>query len=141
MAGKFELKKTAGGQFHFNLKAGNGEIIATGSQSELTQQVGEEDRLEFKVGAQEVPADLVERLSAAVAGVSRVRFSPAEQLAEGSDQATAGRITVFARQGRTALPALVRLLDDAGVAIQSIEVREPDLEAVFLALTGRALRD
>ena len=29
MAGKFELKKSANGQFHFNLKAGNGEIIAT----------------------------------------------------------------------------------------------------------------
>jgi uncharacterized protein len=29
MAGKFVLKKNASGQFHFNLKAGNGEIIAT----------------------------------------------------------------------------------------------------------------
>ncbi|MEQ1737512.1 MAG: YegP family protein [Rhodoglobus sp.] len=29
MAAKFELKKSSNGQFHFNLKAGNGEIIAT----------------------------------------------------------------------------------------------------------------
>ncbi len=29
MAGKFELKKNAAGKFHFNLKAGNGEIILT----------------------------------------------------------------------------------------------------------------
>jgi uncharacterized protein YegP (UPF0339 family) len=29
MAAKFELKKASSGQFHFNLKAGNGEIIAT----------------------------------------------------------------------------------------------------------------
>jgi uncharacterized protein YegP (UPF0339 family) len=29
MAAKFELKKTSDGQFRFNLKAGNGEIIAT----------------------------------------------------------------------------------------------------------------
>ncbi len=29
MAGKFELKKTSDGQYRFNLKAGNGEIIAT----------------------------------------------------------------------------------------------------------------
>ena len=29
MAAKFELKKSANGKFHFNLKAGNGEIIAT----------------------------------------------------------------------------------------------------------------
>lgn len=29
MAGKFIIKKSASGQFHFVLKAGNGEIIAT----------------------------------------------------------------------------------------------------------------
>jgi uncharacterized protein len=34
MAAKFELKQTAGGQFHFNLKAGNGEIIATSEMYE-----------------------------------------------------------------------------------------------------------
>jgi uncharacterized protein YegP (UPF0339 family) len=34
VAGRFELKKTASGQFHFNLKAGNGEIIATSEMYE-----------------------------------------------------------------------------------------------------------
>jgi uncharacterized protein YegP (UPF0339 family) len=29
VAAKFELKKAVNGQFHFNLKAANGEIIAT----------------------------------------------------------------------------------------------------------------
>lgn len=29
MAGKFEIKKRKDGQFQFNLKAGNGEVIAT----------------------------------------------------------------------------------------------------------------
>jgi uncharacterized protein len=29
MAGKFELKSTSDGQIRFNLKAGNGEVIAT----------------------------------------------------------------------------------------------------------------
>ena len=32
MAGKFELKATKSGQFVFNLKAGNGQIIATSEQ-------------------------------------------------------------------------------------------------------------
>ena len=30
MAGKFEIKKSTNGQFYFNLKAGNGEVILTG---------------------------------------------------------------------------------------------------------------
>ncbi len=36
MAAKFELKKTPSGQYRFNLKAGNGEIIAT-SESYTTK--------------------------------------------------------------------------------------------------------
>ncbi|MBX3195984.1 MAG: YegP family protein [Microbacteriaceae bacterium] len=34
MAAKFELKKSSNGKFHFNLKAGNGEIIATSEMYE-----------------------------------------------------------------------------------------------------------
>ncbi len=34
MAGKFVLKRSSNGKFHFNLQAGNGEIIATSQQYE-----------------------------------------------------------------------------------------------------------
>lgn len=34
MAGSFELKKAASGQFHFNLKAGNGETLLTSEMYE-----------------------------------------------------------------------------------------------------------
>ncbi len=119
----------------------HGQIIAMGTQGELTQQVGEADRLEFKISSQEASSTILERLQREVAGVSKVLFTPAEPVAEESNRATSARITVFVKQGRTALPALVRLLDELQIPIQSIEVREPDLEAVFLALTGRALRD
>jgi ABC-2 type transport system ATP-binding protein len=54
---------------------------------------------------------------------------------------TSGLIIASARRGRKALRNLIHLTDQAGVEIQSVEVREPDLEAVFLKLTGRALRD
>jgi uncharacterized protein len=44
MAGKFELKKATNGQFHFNLKAGNGEIILS---SELYEaRAGAENGIE-----------------------------------------------------------------------------------------------
>ena len=34
MAGKYVLKKTSNGKFHFNLVAGNGQIIATSEMYE-----------------------------------------------------------------------------------------------------------
>jgi ABC-2 type transport system ATP-binding protein len=119
----------------------HGSIIAQGSQAELTQRVGEEDRLTFRVGSQPVPEDLRLRLEREIPGVTRILYAPPEQVAEGSDESTPGVITAFAHQGQTALPGLVNLLDGAGLTIDSVEIREPDLEAVFLALTGRALRD
>jgi hypothetical protein len=31
--------------------------------------------------------------------------------------------------------------NELGIKIRSVDIKEPDLEAVFLSLTGRALRD
>ena len=58
-----------------------------------------------------------------------------------SSRAAEGAITVYAKRGRKALPELLRVADELGIEIYSVEVREPDLEAVFLHLTGRELRD
>jgi ABC-2 type transport system ATP-binding protein len=44
-------------------------------------------------------------------------------------------------QGDTALPALLRDLDRAGVHLDSIQVQRPTLDDVFLTLTGRSLRE
>jgi ABC-2 type transport system ATP-binding protein len=44
-------------------------------------------------------------------------------------------------EGRRLLPRLLELAERAGVEVSSVEVFEPDLEAVFLHLTGKALRD
>ena len=119
----------------------HGEIIAMGTQAELTQQVGEDDRLEITSGDQEIGQLLIERIQQETAGVTRILYSPPEQFGDQSNESTPARLTIFAKRGRTALPLIIQTLAAAGVDIQSVHVREPDLEAVFLALTGRALRD
>jgi ABC-2 type transport system ATP-binding protein len=52
-----------------------------------------------------------------------------------------GAIELIVDHARSVLPELLSVAADAGVAISSVEVTEPDLEAVFLHLTGKALRD
>jgi ABC-2 type transport system ATP-binding protein len=117
-----------------------GEIIALGTQGELTQMVGEEDRLILNVGEQLVPESLLAGLKSAIQGVTGATYDPPG--AEGEDPGnTSGLVVVLAKRGRKALPEIIRMTGEAGVAIQSVEVREPDLEAVFLRLTGRALRN
>ena len=39
------------------------------------------------------------------------------------------------------LPELLQVAAGAGVTITGVEVEEPNLETVFLHLTGKALRD
>jgi ABC-2 type transport system ATP-binding protein len=118
----------------------HGEIIALGEQGELIQQVGEEDRLVFKVGEQAVDGTVLEAIQSSVEGVTGAVFDPPGE--SGEDRAnTSGLLIITARRGRKALPAILHSVERAGVSIQSVEVREPDLEAVFLKLTGRALRD
>jgi ABC-2 type transport system ATP-binding protein len=50
-------------------------------------------------------------------------------------------LEVLAPQAETILAPMVLKANQLGVKIRSIEVREPNLETVFLQLTGRALRD
>lgn len=118
----------------------HGEIIAMGSVGDLVQQVGEEDRLVFKVDQQRVEDGLLQKMQSHIEGITRALYDPP---GEGGDQADndSGKITIYARRGRRALPHLIQIINDAGLEIASVEVREPDLEAVFLHLTGRALRD
>lgn len=129
----------------------HGQIIAEGTVSELIQRVGEMDRLAFNVGASVVPPTLIEHVRTTVPGVSHAEYLPASQMPNGTtvqgaeesaaDHADYGRLIVTASRGRRALPDIIRLANEAGVEVQSVEVREPDLEAVFLSMTGRALRD
>jgi ABC-2 type transport system ATP-binding protein len=118
----------------------HGEIIALGTQGDLIQQVGEEDRLVFKVDDQVVEGALLRRIESEVDGVSVASYDPPGEGGEDPENVS-GLIVILAKRGRKALPDVIQLTEQAGVEIMSVEVREPDLEAVFLNLTGRALRD
>ena len=109
----------------------HGEIIALGTQDELIQRVGEVDTLILTIGGSEIDEGLPDQLQRDVPGVTQV-------LVEQGDE---GQITISAKRGRKALPDVIQLTEAAGVEVQSVAVQEPDLEAVFLHLTGRALRD
>jgi len=105
----------------------HGELIALGTQSELTRQVGENDTLILRLGEGED----AEALAAAV------RSLPGVLKADVTD----GAVTVIAPEAEVILAQAVTKANEVGVKIRSVEIQEPNLEAVFLHLTGRALRD
>ena len=102
-----------------------GELKAEGTRAELVALVGEHDRVSIEGGGNLEPG------SRACAELNSVRAASVK----------ANRIELIVDRARTILPELLRTASDAGVVVASVEVTEPDLEAVFLHLTGKALRD
>jgi len=102
-----------------------GQVIAQGTHDELVQIVGELDRVRLTLNAP--PGPLVERWRA-MAGVQQV-------------SATDGELTLLVDDSNRVLPDLFESANQADTRITSVDVQEPNLEAVFLHLTGRALRD
>ncbi|MEP7137883.1 MAG: ATP-binding cassette domain-containing protein [Chloroflexota bacterium] len=105
----------------------HGEMIAIGTQKELTQQVGEAETLILHVGENDDSEALAKTL----------KDIPGVQQATAVDH----EVSVVCAEAEDVLAAVVTKANDRGIKIRSIDIREPNLEAVFLHLTGRALRD
>jgi ABC-2 type transport system ATP-binding protein len=122
----------------------HGRVIALGTVDELIQSVGEEDRLVLNVGTQLISEPLLNALRAAVESTTSVTFERGTATSDADKEApqiTDSKLVILAKRGRRALPHLLNTLNEADIEVQSIGIHEPDLEAVFLNLTGRALRD
>ena len=52
-----------------------------------------------------------------------------------------GGLSLIVVDARRILPGILEAVAAAETGVTSVEIVEPDLEAVFLHLTGRALRD
>ncbi|MBI5962457.1 MAG: ATP-binding cassette domain-containing protein [Chloroflexi bacterium] len=105
----------------------HGELIALGTQKELTQQVGQAETLILHIGEN----DDSEALAKSLKGIQGV------QQAEAVDH----EVSIVCAEAEDVLAAVVTKANERGIKIRSIDIREPNLEAVFLHLTGRALRD
>jgi ABC-2 type transport system ATP-binding protein len=103
----------------------HGKLIAEGTRKELVSLVGEHDRVrltgsgEFELAAQAV-GDL-----------------PGVQQVHGKEDG----LDLIVSNASALLPELLRRVAEAKMSLSSIDVRESNLESVFLHLTGHALRD
>ena len=48
---------------------------------------------------------------------------------------------IIAKNGDTTIPKIFGVVNDLGVGIESISLKRPSLDDVFLTYTGRALRE
>lgn len=103
----------------------HGKMIATGTHDELVKLVGGQTRIDLTLN---VESSVVQEKWKSVEGVSQV-------------SAENGLITVLVEDSNQSLPLLFESATKLSARITSVDILEPNLEAVFLHLTGRALRD
>ena len=102
-----------------------GRLVTEGTRRELIARLGSASHVRIEaLGALDAFAD-------AARDLSMVR----------SVSTGDGVVDVTVDDGRRSIAALVETADRSGVEVVAIEVIEPDLEAVFLHMTGKALRD
>jgi ABC-2 type transport system ATP-binding protein len=105
----------------------HGELIALGTQKELTQMVGEHDVLRLHLAEDQLADPLADGLCSLP---EVVRCSAADH-----------EVVLVVPEAETALAPVITRANELGYKVRSVDMQEPNLEAVFLHLTGRALRD
>ena len=135
-----------------------GEVVADGSPSELLAKVGSATRIEVHVSgappagpthADPAHADPIHprpvHADPSATGMAPADMTTTDPVFAGlpedivSIRRLPGRIVAESRSGSDVLPQLVSAVLAAGLKIERVEIREPDLTDVFTLFTGQAL--
>lgn len=103
----------------------HGRLVAEGTRRELVALVGEHDHVRLSLESGEAAA------------AERLRAVPDVVNLTSSDHT----LDLSLSEAHRALPSILAAVNDVGARVLSVEVVEPDLETVFMHLTGRALRN
>jgi ABC-2 type transport system ATP-binding protein len=104
----------------------HGRVIALGTPRELIASLGAEHLVEIAAGSAEHPLD-----ASALSGIEGVR----------DVRAAAGQVRMRVTELHRSVPALLEELGRQGVPLTELRTHSATLEDVFVALTGRHLRD
>ncbi len=116
----------------------HGELIAIGTQAELTRQVGHMETLVITLAGGPQVEDAAASGSPLAGPLGeRVRGLPLVHQVNVQEDT----LQVMTPNAEDILAAVVTLANEDHYRIRSVDIEEPNLEAVFLHLTGRALRD
>jgi len=102
-----------------------GRIIAMGTKNELRLLVGGKDTIRMDV--KNIHPKIAESLEM-IDYVDKIKIKE-------------NQIEILSDYGRRVLSSVISKLNELDVKINSVKIQEPDLESVFIHLTGRSLRE
>lgn len=100
-----------------------GRIIADGSPEELINNLGQENVIDFsRNGLEDSEINKLKDI------YPELKFND-------------DNISVYVKDLSSALPSLINWAEDTGLKLDDLKIRRPNLEDVFIELTGKGLRD
>lgn len=102
-----------------------GKVIAQGNNDELKALISTEDTISLELSA--INFTLVDNIKK-IMGVTDCTTSE-------------NKITVISKTGSKNLSSIIDCIVNTGIEILNVSIEKPNLEGVFLTLTGRSLRD
>lgn len=118
--------------------------------AEIKKQPFFENIIEVKTGPPEIPPQVAKMMKktagkggglAAMAGKIDPEILKSMQATRKSGINGDNVFNIIVKDGATALPQIFKVAENMGAIITSISVKRPSLDDVFLAYTGRALRE
>jgi ABC-2 type transport system ATP-binding protein len=104
-----------------------GKFITSGTISELRETIGDRSRIVMNFsGSHELES---------------IKTTLPPEIQEKDLLMNQNELAVFHKEPQKILSELIQSVTGAGIEIASVEIVEPNLESVFLHLTGRSLRD
>lgn len=101
-----------------------GRVIASGSREEILQLAGDTDLVNLEVNRELKDSKSIEDMPGVKTVTSRGKV-----------------LQIAVKESNKALAALISEVTGKGLKVSSVTVERPNLETVFLQLTGRTLRD
>jgi ABC-2 type transport system ATP-binding protein len=106
----------------------HGELIASGTLKELRESIGDRSRINLTIDSTTTEKA---KMSAALEGLFLEKDLKLQD----------NLLTAFHKQPQSVLSEMIQRVTKTGAKVSSVDIVEPNLESIFLHLTGRSLRD
>ena len=104
-----------------------GKLVASGTLKQLLAMLGEGGVIELEISPPGCPEGLEERLKD-LKGVTNVKHQD-------------DRLMISSENSAHSLPPVLRTLEETGCSVDHLEIYTPNLEKLFIHLTGKELRE
>jgi ABC-2 type transport system ATP-binding protein len=106
----------------------HGQLIALGTLGELRETIGDHSRINLTINKQSVSNEHI------IESLTKIFLENKVQIQD-------NQLTMLHKEPQLILSDLIQAVTKTGTKVTSVDIVEPNLESVFLHLTGRSLRD